>query len=102
MPSECRVGPLPQEPSCIRIASTRPKSDTWSDHEVLNAEMTMQDFGVGLNFLRGAFVHDMAVIEDVDALCQRQRGGEILLNQHDSLSGGREIATHRYQVAHDH
>jgi hypothetical protein len=33
---------------------------------------------------------------------QRQRGGEILLDQHDGLSGSRKITAGMDEIAHDH
>ena len=43
----------------------------------------------------------MAVVDDVDAVRERQRRREILLDQHDGLAGGRELAAGLHQIAHD-
>jgi hypothetical protein len=46
-------------------------------------------------------VRDVAVIDDVDALRERERRREVLLDQHDRLPGLRKLATRRHQVADD-
>ena len=63
--------------------------------------MPLQYLWLRFDFLRRAFVGDVAVVDDVDALRQRERGGEILLHQHDGLPGGGKIAAGLQQVAHD-
>ncbi len=45
---------------------------------------------------------DVAIVDDVDALRQRERRGEVLLHQHDGLAGLGQIAAGLHQVAHDH
>src|SRR4051794_40804521 len=47
-------------------------------------------------------MHDMAVIDDIDALRQRERRRQVLLDQKDGLSGGGEIAAGSDQIVHDH
>ena len=39
-----------------------------------------------------SFVGDMAVVDDIDTLRQRERRGQILLDQHDGLAAHGEIA----------
>jgi hypothetical protein len=44
-----------------------------------NAEIALQDLRLRFDFAGRPFVGDMAVVDDVGALRQCQRGGEILL-----------------------
>ncbi len=48
-----------------------------------------QQFGLRLDLRGGSLVGDMAGIDDVDALSQRERRGQVLLDQHDGLSAPR-------------
>ncbi len=54
----------------------------------LNAAIP-QRFGPRLDLRDGSLVGDMAGIDDVDALSQRERRGQVLLDQHDGLSAPR-------------
>jgi hypothetical protein len=44
---------------------------------------------------------DVPVVDDVDAFGKFQARSEVLLDQHDGLAGGCEIAADLYQVADD-
>src|SRR5215813_2397715 len=61
----------------------------------LNAKIPLQNLRPTYDLAGRPFVGDMAVVDDVGALRQRQRGGEILLHQDDGLPRLDEIA-------HDH
>jgi len=67
-----------------------------------DAEMSPQHLGIGLYFAGRAFVHDMTVVDDVGALRQRKRGGEILLHRHYGLPGVDELAANLHKVTYDH
>ena len=47
-------------------------------------------------------MHDVAVVDDIDAMRERQGRGDILFDQHDRLTGRRQIAARAHQVAHDY
>lgn len=64
--------------------------------------MPVQYFRPHLDFLCRAFLRDVAVIDDVDAACQRERRSQILLHKYDGLSGFREIAAGFDEIALDH
>jgi len=55
----------------------------------------------GLKLLGGAFENDMAVVEDIGALGNRERGGDVLLDDHDGLAGRRQALADGEQIAHD-
>ena len=57
--------------------------------------------GRWLDLFGGALVHDVPVVDDVDALRQRQRGREILLDQHDGQARRGQVAADLHQLAHD-
>src|SRR5262249_40234065 len=47
----------------------------------LDTEIALQNLRLRLDFLGRPLVHDVAVVDDVDALRQRQGGGQVLLDQ---------------------
>jgi hypothetical protein len=53
---------------------------------------------VRLDLCGRALVGDMAVVEDVDALRSGERCGQILLDQHDRLTGPRQLTTGVHQI----
>jgi hypothetical protein len=57
------------------------------DRYALNAKIALQNLRSRFDLAGRPFVGDMAVIDDVCTLRQRQRGSEILLHQDDGLSG---------------
>src|SRR5690348_3111194 len=67
----------------------------------LDPEVTLQDLGLCLDFLCRTFVNDVPVVDDVDALGERQRRRQILFDQHDGLAGSGKIAAHFHEVADD-
>src|SRR5207302_9349874 len=67
-----------------------------------NPKMALQKFRLRLDFVRRALVHDMPVVDNVDTLRQGQHRREVLLHQHDGLTGGGEIATSSHQIAHNY
>ena len=81
------------------IAEARP---LWRGRVGLHAEVALQQIGLGLELGGRAFMRDVAVVDDVDAACQRQRRGQVLLDQNDRLTGLREIAADAHQILHDH
>src|SRR5262245_11127405 len=68
----------------------------------LNAEIALQKLRSRLDLAGRSFVGDMAVVDDVGALRQRQRGSEILLDQHDGLPGVGQLAADLDEIAYDH
>ena len=44
---------------------------------------------------------DMSVVDDVHPARERERGGEVLLDEEDRLSGRRQVAADLHQLAHD-
>ena len=57
------------------------------------AEVALEDLGPRLDLARRAFVRDMAVVEDVDALRKRQGRRQVLLHQLAKLA-----AMHRREL----
>src|SRR5262249_43462611 len=85
-----RTRPRPSSPATTRLPRTGTKSHEGGsvcDGCALNAEIALQHLRACGDLAGRPFVGDMAVIDDVGALRQRQRGGEILLHQHDGLPG---------------
>ena len=63
--------------------------------------MAVQHFGL-LAHGRGAErFHDVAVVDDVDAIGERHGGGDVLLHHQDGLAGLRESAAGGEEIAHD-
>jgi hypothetical protein len=58
----------------------------------LNAEIALQDFRLRFDFQCRAFVSEVAIIYDVDALRQRKRRRQILLNHDNGLARRSKIA----------
>ena len=63
--------------------------------------MTMQDLRPGLDLSRRPFVRYMAIIDDINALGQRQRRRKILLHQNDRLAGIGQIGACFHQIPND-
>ena len=64
----------------------------------LNAEIALQDFRLRFDFQCRAFVSDVAIIYDVDALRQRKRRRQILLNHNNRLARRSKIAASCHQI----
>ena len=62
----------------------------------------MQDFGSRFDLACRALVRKMAVVDDVDATCQGERRGQVLLNEHNCLPSFGEMLTRLDEVTHDH
>src|SRR5262249_14597126 len=67
----------------------------------LNTEIALQETVVRPYVARRAFMDDVPVVDDVDALGEFQSRGQVLLDQHDGLAAGGEIAADLHQVADD-
>src|SRR6516164_8891515 len=74
-----------------RVGSFLPSGPTRGrDPGDSDPEMPVEDGGRGLEILGGAVEDEMAVVEDIGALGDRERGGDILLHDDDGLSGLRQ------------
>src|SRR6185312_1506698 len=65
----------------------------------LHAEMAMEDFGPRLDLFGRTFVDDMAVVDDVDALRERKRCREVLLDENDRLASVGKVAARLHEIA---
>src|SRR6185312_2064252 len=82
-------------------SSSRGKSRR-SSKDRLDAEVLLQDLRLRLDLSGRALVHDVAVVQHVHAGGERERGGDVLLDQDDGLAGRGELAAGVHEVAHDH
>src|SRR5262252_9990934 len=102
---EHALAAVPQWQSTDRLRSSAPPKSPVSDQGAryaLNAKIPFQDLRSRFDLAGWPFVGDMAVIDDVGAMRQRQRGTEILLDQNDGLPGVCEIAAGFDKITHDH
>src|SRR6516225_8216776 len=76
--------------------------DSKKNHPALNAKIAFQDLWLRLDLADWPFVGDMAVIDDVCAMRQCERGSQILLDQDDGLPGVGQIAADFDKIAHDY
>ena len=67
-----------------------------------HTKVSSQYFRIGLYFADRALVHDMAVVDDVGALCKRKRRGEVLLYQDYGLARINKLAANLHEVTHNH
>src|SRR5262249_60999733 len=63
--------------------------------------MPAEDGGRGLELLGGAVEDEMAVVEDVGPLGDRECGSDVLLHDDDRLTGLRQTLANREKIAHD-
>src|SRR4051812_23095943 len=68
------------------------------DRGASDAKVALQYANIGLDLRGRSLVDDMAVVDDVSAACQRQSGGDVLLDQDDGLPSAGEVATGAHQV----
>jgi len=61
--------------------------------------MAMEDFGPRLDLFGRTFVDDMAVVDDVDALRERKRCRQVLLDENDRLASVGEVAARFHEIA---
>src|SRR5665213_3232278 len=68
----------------------------------LNAKIALQKVWLCLERGSRAFMHDLAIAQDVDAGCQRECRRKILLNQHNGLAGLRQVAADAHEILNNH
>src|SRR5438270_5171281 len=66
-----------------------------------DAQISLQQLRSRLDLGGRSLVHDVAVVDDIDAARERERRRQILLDEEDRLPGGGELAADSYQLAHD-
>src|SRR6185295_12926646 len=59
-----------------------------------DAEVAVQDLGPGSDVVRGAFVRQVAIVEDVHPLGERHRRGKVLFDDDQRVALGGEAAAH--------
>ena len=66
---------------------TSPKMLPPADHSASDAKIPLQHARIGLDLRGRSLMDDVAIVDDVRAAGQRQRGGDVLLDQDDGLPG---------------
>src|SRR3954470_5291654 len=81
------------------------QGDLGADHQgctcTLDPQIPLQNLRSGSDLARRSLVRDMPVVDDVGPVRERQRGGEILLDQNDGLPGVGQIAARFDEVVYD-
>jgi len=61
----------------------------------------VEDLGIGAEIVRGAFVGEVPIVEDVHPLGEGHRRGEVLLDNDQRLPLGGKAAAHAHELPHD-
>src|SRR4051794_21067706 len=87
---------------CIARPKRTPPPTDRPDRSASDSNIPLEYANIGLDLRGRPLVHDMAIVDDVNAARQRQSGGDVLLDQDDSLPSAGKVATGAHQVLHNH